>query len=80
MPTPCARRQLPRLTPGYPDPQVLGKRLGKSMGAVAKAVQDMGAEAILAFEKEGSITLEGHTLVTGEIKVCAGMGVGEGVF
>lgn len=58
--------------PAWPPPvQVLGKRLGSSMGAVAKAVQGLGAEAILAFEKEGSVTLEGHTLVTGEIKVSA---------
>lgn len=48
---------------------VLGKRLGKSMGVVAKEVKAMSQENILAFEKAGEVTLSGHCLKLGDIKV-----------
>ncbi|PNH02930.1 Isoleucine--tRNA ligase [Tetrabaena socialis] len=51
-----------------PDWQVLGKRLGKSMAAVAAAVKDLTAEQVLEFERSGAIELAGHTLGAGEIK------------
>ncbi|CAN6722905.1 unnamed protein product [Malus baccata var. baccata] len=52
-----------------PDFSVLGKRLGKSMGVVAKEVKAMSQESILAFEKAGEVTLSGHCLKLGDIKV-----------
>ncbi|GIL48146.1 hypothetical protein Vafri_4840 [Volvox africanus] len=52
-----------------PDWQVLGKRLGKSMGAVANAIKDLAADQILSYEKSGSIELAGHIIEAGEIKV-----------
>lgn len=52
-----------------PDFSVLGKRLGKAMGIVAKEVKSMGQASILAFEKSGEVTLAGHTLKLSDIKV-----------
>ncbi|KAL2238548.1 isoleucine--tRNA ligase, cytoplasmic [Sesamum indicum] len=52
-----------------PDFSVLGKRLGKSMGVVAKAVKAMSTEDILAFEKAGEITIASHVLKLSDIKI-----------
>ncbi|GKV22091.1 hypothetical protein SLEP1_g31990 [Rubroshorea leprosula] len=52
-----------------PDYSVLGKRLGKSMGVVAKEVKAMSQEDILAFEKAGEVTIAGHCLKLTDIKV-----------
>ncbi|BBG93561.1 tRNA synthetase class I, L, M and V family protein [Prunus dulcis] len=52
-----------------PDFSVLGKRLGKSMGVVAKEVKAMSQESILGFEKAGEVTLSGHCLKLADIKV-----------
>ncbi|KAK9932607.1 hypothetical protein M0R45_019837 [Rubus argutus] len=52
-----------------PDFSVLGKRLGKHMGIVAKEVKAMSQESILAFEKSGEVTLSGHCLKLTDIKV-----------
>ncbi|KAK6164026.1 hypothetical protein DH2020_000890 [Rehmannia glutinosa] len=52
-----------------PDFSVLGKRLGKSMGVVAKEVKAMSTEAILAFEKTGEITIATHVLKLSDIKI-----------
>lgn len=52
-----------------PDFSVLGKRLGKSMGLVAKEVKAMSQEDILAFEKAGEVTVAGHSLKLTDIKV-----------
>lgn len=55
-----------------PDFSVLGKRLGKSMGEVAKAVKAMSTEDILAFEKAGEVTFAKHTLKLSDIKIIRG--------
>ncbi|KAB1213335.1 putative isoleucine--tRNA ligase, cytoplasmic [Morella rubra] len=52
-----------------PDFSVLGKRLGKSMGVVAKEVKSMSQENILAFEKAGEVTIASHCLKLTDIKV-----------
>lgn len=52
-----------------PDFSVLGKRLGKSMGVVAKEVKAMSQENILAFERDGEVTIAGHCLKLSDIKV-----------
>ncbi|GLT71292.1 hypothetical protein SLA2020_517180 [Shorea laevis] len=52
-----------------PDFSVLGKRLGKSMGVVAKEVKAMSQEKILAFEKAGEVTIAAHCLKLTDIKV-----------
>ncbi|KAL5550220.1 hypothetical protein UlMin_000396 [Ulmus minor] len=52
-----------------PDFSVLGKRLGKSMGVVAKDVKAMSEEKILAFEKDGEVSIAGHCLKLSDIKV-----------
>ncbi|GMJ10539.1 hypothetical protein like AT4G10320 [Hibiscus trionum] len=52
-----------------PDFSVLGKRLGKSMGAVAKEVKAMSQEDILAFEKAGEMTIATHCLKLTDIKL-----------
>lgn len=48
---------------------VLGKRLGRSMGVVAKEVKAMSQEDILAFEKSGEVTIATHCLKLADIKV-----------
>lgn len=52
-----------------PDFSVLGKRLGKSMGVVAKEVKSMSQKDILAFEEAGEVTIAGHCLKLSDIKV-----------
>ena len=48
---------------------MLGKKLGKAMGAVAGAIKTMDVSQILRFEAEGKITLNGVELVAGDLKV-----------
>ena len=55
-----------RAEPDYPS---LGKRLGKGMAKVGKAVKSMSIEQILDFESQGSVELEGESLGSGEIRV-----------
>ncbi|KAF3650020.1 Isoleucine--tRNA ligase, cytoplasmic [Capsicum annuum] len=55
-----------------PDFSVLGKRLGKSMGVVAKEVKAMSTADIIAFEKAGEITIASHTLKLSDIKIVRG--------
>lgn len=55
-----------RAEPDYPS---LGKRLGKGMAKVGKAVKGMTTHQILDFEAQGSIKLEGESLESGEIRV-----------
>ncbi|KAK8512130.1 hypothetical protein V6N12_031858 [Hibiscus sabdariffa] len=52
-----------------PDFSVLGKRLGKSMGVVAKELKAMSQEDILAFEKAGEVTIATHCLKLTDIKL-----------
>ncbi|OVA02875.1 Aminoacyl-tRNA synthetase [Macleaya cordata] len=52
-----------------PDFSVLGKRLGKSMGVVAKEVKAMSQADILRFESVGEVTFAGHCLKLTDIKV-----------
>lgn len=55
-----------RAEPDYPS---LGKRLGKAMAKIGKAVKGMTTQQILDFEAQGRITLEGESLGSGEIRV-----------
>ncbi|KAH8502420.1 hypothetical protein Peur_066323 [Populus x canadensis] len=52
-----------------PEFSVLGKRLGKSMGVVAKEVKAMSQKDILEFEKAGEVTVATHYLKLSDIKV-----------
>ena len=52
-----------------PEFSVLGKKVGKAMGAVSKAVKALSQQEILDFQSSGQLTVEGHTLVEGDIKV-----------
>ncbi|KAL3681919.1 hypothetical protein R1sor_024875 [Riccia sorocarpa] len=52
-----------------PDFSTLGKRLGRAMGQVAKDVRSMNQEQILTFEASGVVTIAGHELTSGDIKV-----------
>lgn len=55
-----------------PDFSILGKRLGKSMGVVAKEVKAMSTDDILAFEKAGEITIATFSLKLSDIKISRG--------
>lgn len=59
---------------------VLGKRLGKAMGAVAKEIKAMSQEDILALKKAGEVTIATHCLKLTDIKVCRLMLVYAGLF
>lgn len=48
---------------------ILGKRLGRAMGMVAKEVKAMSQADILAFEKSGEVNFSGHCLRLTDIKV-----------
>jgi isoleucyl-tRNA synthetase len=48
---------------------VLGKRLGRDMGVVAKKVKEMSLDDILDFEKSGEVVISGHSLKLSDIKV-----------
>lgn len=52
-----------------PDYSLLGKRLGKAMGAVAKEVKSLAQSDIISFEKSGEVVVSGHHLSVGDIKV-----------
>ncbi|XP_061949688.1 isoleucine--tRNA ligase, cytoplasmic-like isoform X1 [Populus nigra] len=52
-----------------PEFSLLGKRLGKSMGVVAKEVKAMSQKDILEFEKAGEVTVATHCLKLSDIKV-----------
>ncbi|KAK9088613.1 hypothetical protein Scep_027695 [Stephania cephalantha] len=52
-----------------PDFSALGKRLGKSMGVVAKEVKAMSQSDILKFENKKEVTVAGHCLQVTDIKV-----------
>ncbi|PKA47897.1 Valine--tRNA ligase [Apostasia shenzhenica] len=52
-----------------PDYSVLGVRLGKAMGIVAKEVKAMTQADILAFESFGEAVFSGHCLRFNEVKV-----------
>ncbi|XP_038715850.1 isoleucine--tRNA ligase, cytoplasmic-like isoform X2 [Tripterygium wilfordii] len=52
-----------------PDFSALGKRLGKSMRAVEEEVKAMSLGDILAFEKNGEVTIATHRLMPTDIKV-----------
>lgn len=55
-----------------PDFSVLGRRLGKSMGVVAKEVKAMSTADIIAFEKAGELTIASHALKLTDIKIVRG--------
>ncbi|KAL6555673.1 hypothetical protein OROHE_007345 [Orobanche hederae] len=52
-----------------PDFSVLGKRLGKSLGEVTRALEAMSTEEILAFEKTGEVTIKSHVLELSDVKI-----------
>lgn len=55
------------------SPQSLGKRLGKDMGKVAGAIKGLTAQQLLEYEASGTISVAGHTLAAGDIKVGGGV-------
>ncbi|XP_008793645.2 isoleucine--tRNA ligase, cytoplasmic-like [Phoenix dactylifera] len=52
-----------------PDYSILGKRLGKAMGIVAKEIKAMSQADILSFERSGEVTFSGHGLKLTDIKI-----------
>ncbi|CAI5480895.1 unnamed protein product [Closterium sp. Yama58-4] len=66
---PCADTSKYTSVRAEPDFSVLGRRVGRAMGAVAKAVKEMDAAAIAAMQLAGEVTVAGHTLAASDIKV-----------
>ena len=62
-----------------PDWGALGRRLGKAMGPVAKAIKDMDPAAIAEFEAKGECEIAGHVLTAGDIKIKREFQVPEGM-
>ncbi|CAI5936774.1 unnamed protein product [Closterium sp. NIES-65] len=69
---PCADTSKYTSVRAEPDFSVLGRRVGRAMGAVAKAVKEMDAAAIAAMQLAGEVTVAGHTLSASDIKVRTG--------
>lgn len=53
-----------------PEWKILGKRLGKEMPPVAKAISELGAEQIAELEKSGKLMICGKEVLAEEVKVC----------
>ena len=49
---------------------MLGKRLGKGMGAAAEAIKQLTTADIVAYEATGTLTLGDLELKEGDLKVC----------
>lgn len=62
-----------------PEWQLLGKKLGKSLAAVGKAVKELTPEAVLQYEKEGRLEVAGQVLEAGELKVLRDFKVPDGM-
>ncbi|GMH37086.1 hypothetical protein BSKO_04959 [Bryopsis sp. KO-2023] len=62
-----------------PDWKLLGQRLGKKMGPVAKAIKEMSPEAIAQLEQSGKIELGGQEVMAEEVKVLREFKPPEGV-
>lgn len=52
-----------------PDSERLGKRLKGDFKRVAPAIKLLSNEQLVAFQREGQIEVNGHTLTTEDIKV-----------
>jgi len=61
-----------------PEWSALGRRLGKSMGQVAKGIKDLDPAAIRAFQETGEITVAGNVLKEGDLKIVREFQVPEG--
>jgi isoleucyl-tRNA synthetase len=55
-------------TLAVPNFKALGARLGKRMGPVATAIKALTPQQIAAFQKEGSITVDGEPLSSDEVR------------
>ncbi|KAL4432409.1 hypothetical protein ABPG77_001708 [Micractinium sp. CCAP 211/92] len=67
--TPCADPLKYCSVRAEPEWGVLGKRLGKQMAAVAKAVKSLSMEDILSYEGGASVLVEGCELGPGDLKI-----------
>jgi len=52
-----------------PERDRLGKRLRGDLGKVAKAIKELSHDKIRAFQADGKIEIEGHTLTSEDLKV-----------
>lgn len=52
-----------------PDWRTLGKRLGKNVASVAKAIQQLTTDQIQQLENSGSIDIVGHQVFVEDVKV-----------
>lgn len=55
-------------TTAVPNFAAVGKRLGKDLKAVGAAIKAMTAADIAALQESGSVTLEGHTLSSSDVR------------
>lgn len=51
-----------------PNFRALGERLGKSMGAVGKAVKGLSREEMVKFKAEGKLTVAGFELGANDVR------------
>ncbi|KAL4227042.1 Isoleucine--tRNA ligase [Mactra antiquata] len=52
-----------------PDHKVLGSKLKKEFGSVMKAIQALNDSQLMEFQEKGEITVNGHTLVEGDLRL-----------
>lgn len=77
--TPCSEALRFASLRAEPDYAVLGKRLGKAMAAVGKAIKALTQEEILQYEAGQPLVLEGETIAPGELRVLRDFKAPEGV-
>lgn len=65
----CSDASVYSTTRGEPNWSTLGKRLGKALGGVTKAIKAMDGAALAAYEREGKVVLEGQELGPGDIAI-----------
>ena len=67
--TPCADPMKYSTVRAEPDFSVLGKRLGKAMGAVGKGIRELSLEDILRYDAGEVLVVEGVEIAQGEMRV-----------
>lgn len=65
----CSDASVYTTTRGEPNWSALGKRLGKALAGVTKAIKALDGAALAAYERDGKATVEGHELGLGDITI-----------
>lgn len=65
----CSDASVYSTTRGEPNWSTLGKRLGKALASVTKAIKALSEAELSAYERDGKVVLDGHELGPGDITI-----------